>query len=182
MGKSFKKNTDETKKNFFRIPSENKQLKNLVHHQHRAHNKKSDEENFIPNAKINCSHLQNCYHPHKAHYGYQPKIGTGSTNSVSHELIYREMRHLDSNICNKMLSGVERKSIQGAGYWDSTKGSTVDRINNILETDKFEDGVSDKEERLRPSSNYIKSCKKQIERRGKTTTFKGHNRGNKHLF
>ena len=179
MGKSFKKNTDETNKNLFRRPGENKRLKTLVHHQHRAHNKKSEEDNFIANAKTNCSHLQNSYCPYHVRNNSQPKIGSGRTNSVSHELTYREMRHTEPDICDM---GVLRRSNHGEGYWDSTKGSTVDRINNILDTEKFEDGVSDKEERLRPSSNYIKSCKKQIERRGKNATFKGHNRGNKHLL
>ena len=127
---------------------------------------------------------------HSIPYGKYQKIGKLGNYSISNEITEKEFALNNPNLG---LDGIPNKNPikidqQSVGYWDKSKGSTLDRINTILETnekynilDKDINNNYNKYNDIKytfTSNNYLKACKKQIVRRGSNSIFKGHNRDN----
>ena len=122
-------------------------------------------------------------------YDKYQKIGKLSNYSISNEIIEKEFA-LDSNLEQCCIQNKNPIKIdqQGIGYWDKSKGSTLDRINTILDSNEkyniLDRDVNNKYNKYNDdkytitSNNYFIACKKQIERRGSISVFRGHKRNN----
>ena len=127
---------------------------------------------------------------HSIPYDKYQKIGKLDNYSISNEITEKEFAINNPDLHQNCIQNKKPIKIdkQGIGYWDKSKGSTLDRINTILETnekynilDKDNNNNYNKYNDIKytfTSNNYLKACKKQIVRRGSNSTFKGHNRDN----
>ena len=162
MGKTFRKNngtsiSESWSENKHRDFARNR--KRTTQHSIRNKNKKDlTNDNFIME-KMDCSKKSLINNFKCNGYGGKTLNINNKKLFISNEVIDNE-KYLNNGYFTDSLEWTDGLPKN----WDSSKGDLKDRLDNIINE------LPDNNE----SSNYLKACKKQIERRGKVEIFKGH--------